>query len=424
MKIAVIGSGIAGLTAAKLLSDAHRVTIYERAPTIGMGTHTARVVAASHDVDIPMRTFNRALWPNVVGFYEALGVRTRAVSYAGTFNDLDRGVYFQYLNRFAGKYSLHYVRGTPQMLSRGAQLLAQLLRFRLVAARDLASGRLRGKLTAAYLKQRRFSSDFVDRFFVPLFGIICTCSLGAVRRYPAEILVRALLELLRSESVQCVAQGTGDAVRRIVDGVAETITGCGVRAILGGSEQISVLDERGQSRAYDHVVCAVPANVAVRMLDGAAFSAERALLRRFPYERSDVVVHSDPRVLPHAKATWTPVTCTTSAMQPKPMATIWINAVEASIGDSPVLFQTWNPIIEPDPALEHARVSFDRSFVTADSDGAMWSLRALQSRRGRRLWLAGAYAAPGVPLLDAGVRSAVSVAAQLGTPPPSWARLS
>jgi len=418
--IAVIGSGIAGLTAARLLSDEHRVTIYERAPSIGMGTHTARVGAG--DVDMPMRTFNRALWPNVVGFYEALGVGTRAVSYAGTFNDLERGVYFRYENRLVGGYSLHYVDGTPRMLWRGAQLLGQLLRFRVVAARDVRSGYARCRTAHAYLVERGFSADFIDRFFVPLFGIICTCSLAAVRQYPADILLRALLDLLRSESVQCVAEGTRDAVRQIVSGVFECRVDTGVSAITVGSQDATVVDSSGRRDRYDHVVCAVPANAAGTLLEGPELAAERALLTRFPYERSEVVVHSDPRLLPGSS--WSPVTCTTAPDEPKPMATIWINAVEPRMAAAPSLFQTWNPLVAPEPSLEHARVGFERSHVTHDSADAVRLLRALQSQPGRRVWLAGAYAAPGIPLLDAGVRSAVFVTAKLGVSPPPWYRAS
>jgi predicted NAD/FAD-binding protein len=165
---------------------------------------------------------------------------------------------------------------------------------------------------------------------------------------------------------------------------------------------------------FDHVVLATQANQALALWHDAT-PAEAAVLRAFRYRALDVVMHRDPRLMPARRADWSPVNARVCAEHERPESTIWINRVQPALRDAAPLFQTVQPQRSPreDLVIGHAR--FERPLVDRASVQAVAALQGLHAQPGRRVWLCGSYAQPGVPLLESAVRSAYAVAAAIGS---------
>ena len=174
---------------------------------------------------------------------------------------------------------------------------------------------------------------------------------------------------------------------------------------------------QGARQNFDHVVLATQANQSARILRRAS-SEESEVLSAFSYEASQVVVHRDTRLAPSGgESQWAPVNFLLADAKATPMATIWMNAIQAMPGDLP-LFQTWNPIVDPDPDLVLAESSFERPVVNTESLKCLKQLERLHAQADRRIWFCGSYAAHGIPLLESATHSALSIAERLGSPRP------
>jgi predicted NAD/FAD-binding protein len=406
-EIAVVGGGIAGLSAAWRLSARHRVTLLERHDVPGMDAHSIDLAhdGTTYRIDVPLRVIYRGYYPTLIALYHELGVRLERTNYAGSFSRIGGPVYYRYMNWMLGDRSIPL-----PALPLGAAALRinrDLLRFYRLAPRALATLGDDEPL-GSWLDRTRFGPDFTEGFLLPTFAAVCTCSVSAVRAYPARIILEYLTRGIASTSVRRVVQGTREVVRRLVEPLAAVRCGVTVRRIAPSGTGVLVEWEGGTQR-FDHVVVATQANQAASMLD-AACARERAALERFAYESSVVTVHTDARLAPAQRARWAPVNLILDPDGDRPMATIWMNRVQPALRDASPVFQTWNPIVEPAPASVRASARFERPVVNAASVVGAREVAAMHAEHGRRLWFCGSYLGPGIPLLESATVTAAAVA--------------
>jgi uncharacterized protein len=411
LDIAVIGGGIAGLSAAWRLSTHHRVTLLERHEVAGMDAHSLDLDhdGGSYRVDVPLRVLYEGYYPTLIAQYHALGIQLERTNYAGSFSALGGAAYYRYANWLVAGRSIP-LPATP-FGGRAWRINRDLLRFYRLAPAALVSLRDSEEPLGSWLDRTRFSADFAEGFLIPTFAAVCTCSNAAVRAYPARVILDYLTRGLTFGGVRRVVMGTREVVRRLTEPLAEVHCGVRVTQIVPAADGVRVTWEGGERR-FDHVVVATQANQAAAMLD-AAYRREKDALSRFAYESSQVVVHTDERLAPRDRAHWAPVNLITSAAHDKPMATIWMNRVQPGLAKSTPVFQTWNPIVAPRPELVQAEAWFERPLVNGSSLEGARTVRLLQAQHGRRLWFCGSYLGPGIPLLEAASRTAMDVASAI-----------
>lgn len=410
-RVAVIGSGIAGLAAAWALKDQHEVTLFERHASLGMDALSVDIPngQGTQRVDVPMRVIYEAYYPNVARLYKEAGVELERLEYSGTFSHLDGPTYFSYRNLRLGPYALPMLSGWRAFRPATALILADALRFFATLAADLRAGRAEGRTLDEYLQQRRFSTRFIDDFLLPTLAGICTCTYAAVRAFPASTVLDYYARGLFHQPVKRVRHGTIDVVTRMTAGVQHLRLGAAVETVARTAEAVAVR-AGGVDQVFDHVVIAAQANHALRMLQCSR--EEREALECFSYQASSVLMHSDARLAPANRALWAPVNFILAPKTDMPMATIWMNTVHGSFGGEDV-FQSWNPLLEPDPARVYSRVAVERPIVNATSLRGLEKLDALHAMPDRRIWFAGAYAAPGVPLLESAATSGLQAASRI-----------
>lgn len=412
MRIAVIGSGIAGLSASWLLGGDHEVVLYEAHERPGMSAHGVDV--AGVHADVPLRVFYAGYYTELLALYREIGVEAIRSDYSTTFSYPDGETYYRYHNRRPGLSTL-WAFLSPRALRRTSRVINRsLLRYYRDAPREFAAGAHRGETIADYLSRAGYPREFVELFLLPAYAGIGTCSYERVRTYPAEVLNEYMHNGFFFTGVLTAKHGTPDVVERLSARVSEARYKCPVAEVRRAGGEVSVHLASGAVDRFEHVVVATQANHAKRFLRESS-PEEAAFLDAFRYEGSDIVMHTDPAVMPRRRSDWGPVNFVVSPDFPRPMATIWTNRVQPRLRDAPDLFQTWNPVVEPSPEAVIARTTVERPAVDDATLQALADLQRLHAQPDRRVWFCGSYAARGIPLLESGVRSAMAVARALKT---------
>ena len=414
MRVAVVGSGIAGLSAAWLLSQQHEVTIFEKSARLGMDAHSLDIETpdGAARVDVPLRVFFDGFYPNVSALYHELGIEFQPINYSASFGLLGEKTYFRFDNYKVGRYAVPFLRGSRSLNWTSLRIGWDNIRFFRQLGKALANGIADDVTLEIYLLQNNYSQAFTEGFLYPAFAGICTCSHESVKAYPARVILEYLSSDLLFSSVQRVIRGTQEVVGLLAKKVHQVELGAAVESV-GQTDRGVTLRAAGAEAAFDHVVMATQANQTSQILANAS-DEERQVLRAFRYEPSRVVVHKDPRLAPPGGAKqWAPVNFLLAAKGSTPMATILLNAIQAIPGHDPV-YQTWNPIIEPETTLTLGEAHFERPIVSTESLAALGRLAELHNAHDRRIWFCGSYASHGIPLLESAATSALSVAERLG----------
>jgi len=414
-KIAIVGTGISGLSAAWLLSQRHDVTVYERADRIGGHVHTivASIEGRRIPVDVGFIVFNRQTYPNLTALFERLKVPTQVsdMSFAVSL----RGGALEYAGSgLSGLFAqpLNLIR--PRFWS----MLADVRRF--YRQTPLDAGRIVDEYITLgdYLATRHYGAAFRDDHLLPMASAIWSAEPADVLAYPAAAFVRfcdnhGLLQLQRSRrpTWYTVVGGSRTYVERLTGSFADRVkVGTAVRRIHRADNTVSVTDATGQVARFDHVVIATHADQALETLADPS-PRERDLLRAFRYSRNLAVLHADASFMPKRRAAWSSWNYVgpSNAMQAGVCVTYWMNRLQAIDPETP-LFVTLNPARPPRAGtLLHSEVYehpiFDARAIAAQRQ--LWSLQG-----DRNTWFCGAYLGSGFH--EDGLQAGLAVAEQLG----------
>jgi predicted NAD/FAD-binding protein len=411
MKIAVIGSGIAGLAAAWRLKDKHQVTLYERWGKLGMDAHTAEIDCdgTALQINVPMRVFYPEYYPRLTELYDELNVAYEPVHYSGSFIHFGGKTYFRYKNYLLGPYGVPFFAGqstrSPAALKIGAELIRLLNKSKRATNLD-------GLSIEDYLKQEGYSDFFANNFLYPTFAGICTCSYDSVKQYPASIILEYLNSGLTWSKVNRLTHGTQDVVGRLAASAAEIKLNTELKSITETESGVDVADEQGHHAEFDHVVVATQANQALRLLPNDS-GEEKSALGKFSYEKSKVIVHRDQNLAPKNRKEWAPVNFLMSDAYDKPMATIVMNRIHPQLANKPSVFETWNPFGEIESSKVLLEANFERPVVSQESLLGIEQLEKLHQQKDRRIWFCGSYSKRGIPLLESAAASANEIAEKL-----------
>lgn len=419
MKVAVIGSGIAGLAACWYLRDKHEVTLFERGSRVGMDAHSVAVDTPNGSVyiNVPMRVFFQGYYPTLTALYQQAGIAFEPINYAASFSQLGEDSYFRYNNFRVGAYSLPMLAGKsllqPQAIALGAELLKFLKDAKRYGGDKIKSEAADQQTLAEWLKSHGYSQRFANKFLYPAFAGICTCDYSSVAAYPAGIILEYLASDLISSSVNRLSIGVNEVTEKLATAARDIRFNSQLRGVMQTTSGVEVTDQSGQVEIYDHVVIATQANQALKLLSEPS-DAEQAALSQIGYESGRIVVHRDEALAPSNPREWAPVNFLLQDEQPRPMASICLNKIHPQLADQANIFESWNPLLEPaaDKILVDATV--DRPVVTQASLKAIKSLEKLHQQTDRKIWFCGSYSRRGIPLLENAVASAKNVSELIG----------
>jgi predicted NAD/FAD-binding protein len=410
-RIAVVGSGIAGLSCAWLMSKSHDVTLFEADDRIGGHSNTVEAPSPSSPVavDTGFIVYNEDNYPNLKALFEHLSVPTRAahMSFAVSMDD---GAFEYSSHGIAALFAQKRNYASPRFWG----MIGDLLRFQKQAPRDLPEMERSGETLVQYLDRNRYGRLFRDAHLLPQAAAIWSSTLDQMTGYPAASFVRFymnhnLLTYDLKPTWRTVDGGSREYVRRLhADFAGETVLGAGVVGVSRDAPGASVRFVDGRSERFDDVVLATHSDQALRLLDQPT-ADECRLLGAIGYRPNRAILHRDTALMPKRRKAWAAWTHKGySDRAGEGGVTYWMNELQSLSG--PPLFVSLNPARDPDPALvlgewEYEHPVFDTAAVHAQTE--LWSL---QGEGG--VWFAGAWFGSGFH--EDGLQAGLAVAEQLG----------
>ena len=412
MKIAIIGSGIAGLTSAYLLQREHDITVFEAQDWIGGHTHTVpvRLDGREYAVDTGFIVFNDWTYPNFIQLLQQLGVSFKPTEMSFAVSDPDTGVEYNGhdLNSlFAQRRNL--------LSPRFWGMIRDILRFNKEALSDLEQGRIAADTTLGqYLSQNGYGQRFIEHYIVPMGAAIWSMSLADMLGFPLQFFVRffknhGLLSVSNRPQWYVIEGGSSAYVAPLTKGFAERIRlNCPVSRVERDEQGVTLESPAGRER-FDAVIFACHSDQALQLLAEPSAS-ETEILGALRYADNDVVLHTDTRVLPKRRLAWASWNYRLGGPTRQPAAVTYnmniLQGIESEHTFCVSLNQT--DAIDPDKILARFRYAHPQYSLAASA--AQQRGEELQGRQ--HSYFCGAYWANGFH--EDGVVSALRVARHFG----------
>lgn len=413
-RIAVIGSGISGASAAWSLSARHEVTLYEADTRPGGHTCTADVDydGVPVSVDVGFIVFNERNYPNLTALFRHLGVDSEESNMSFSLS-LDDG-----RREWCGQNLLTLFAQKRNLVSPSFWwMLKEILRFNRQCLADRQAGLLDRVAIGDYLALRGFSERFRDDYLIPMAAAIWSTPRIRMLEFPARSFVNffenhRLLEVV-PPLWQTVSGGSRNYLDRLLgefDG--RMLTGTPVRSVQRVAGGVAVTDTEGRTELYDDVVLATHTDQSLAMRGHDIEVDERAVLEAIPYKPNRVILHRDPSFMPRRRpawAAWNYLRDSRQGEESEICVTYWMNRLQ-NLDPARPLFVTLNPVREPAPGSVFGEWTFDHPQYDGASFEAQLRLNRIQGRGG--VWYAGAWT--GYGFHEDGLRSGLEAAVALG----------
>jgi uncharacterized protein len=422
MRVAVVGTGIAGNAAAYALAHAPHVTtldVYEAEPRIG--GHSA-TVDVDYDgkriaVDTGFIVYNTLNYPLLTAMFEHLGVETQASDMSFSVS-IGRGD-FEWIGRTKDVFSGLFAQRRNIVNPRYLGMLLEILRFQKAARADLDAGRMTGMTLGDYIAAGRYSTYFRDRYIVPMGAAIWSTPVERMLDFPAENFVSFFEnhKLMHWDRPvwRTVTGGSRAYVEKLTAPFRERIRmGDPVVSVTRDTFAATLRTRSGTEERYDQIVLASHSDESLGMLADAD-EDETSILRSVEYRPNAVYLHRDESLMPKRREVWAAWNflresdraqgdvCVTYSMQHL-----------QGIDPARPLFVTLNPPRPPKPELVFRTFNYAHPQFTQDAFAGQQLLKRVNGRN--RVWFAGAWT--GYGFHEDGLRSGLEAAAGLDAPTP------
>ncbi len=316
MKIAIIGSGIAGLATAHALRHQAALTLFEAGSYFGGHTHTVDVrlpgptgEPVSHGVDTGFLVFNERTYPKLIALFAELGIATAQSDMSFSVQVPGAQAGGGVLEWSGSSLNTVFAQRRNLLNPRFIHMLREVLRFNRLATQIAESGQeaeLQQPLSD-FLRQHSFSQVFQDWYFLPMLGCIWSCPTDQMLQFPVATMVRfchnhGLIQVSNRPQWWTVAGGARHYVDKIVAQVHDKRLNTPVTSIRRDAQGVWV-GSAGHLERFDRVVLACHSDQSLALLSDAS-AAERATLGAIRYQPNRAVLHTDTTVLPQARRAW------------------------------------------------------------------------------------------------------------------------
>lgn len=416
--LAVIGSGIAGLSAAWLLKDKYQVTLFERHAAPGMGAYAVDVGSEGNkvEIDIPLRIITAGYYHELFKLYQVLGVKIERTDHAGAFFTHTGGDVFHYKNFTFGNYRFSFLNSPKRLSSTNIRQGMAAIKF-FYALKKVNPSNVSHLTFAEFLLQWPHTEPaFVDQVLMPMLATICTCDYQSIKQYPANIIIDYLTCGVAKEGVWKATHGVADIISRITQGY-EVKANSQIKQVKTRVKGIELILDNNQSYQFDQLIIATQPQHAGPMLTEENPQLAQHLTQ-IEFATSHMVVHRDSSIYPRPWQDLSPVCYSIDKNQQRPMATVCLNKSMPTVKDCSPVFQTWHPTRKIKEQDTLASVTFERPVINFETLEHISAIKNSMAQDDNRIWFCGSYLGGGIPLLEAGVRSSLLVAEKLGVTSP------
>ncbi|MGH3564537.1 MAG: NAD(P)/FAD-dependent oxidoreductase [Pseudonocardia sp.] len=309
-RAAVVGSGVAGLTAAYLLQRRYDVTLFESDGRLGGHAHTHELPTSDGgvaNVDSGFIVHNERTYPNLLRLFAELGVATQGSDMSMSVRCDGCGLEYAGARKLGGLFPQASNLARPAYL----RMLGEVVRFHRHARRLISDERAGDVTLGAFLAIGGYSRYFVEHFMLPVVSAVWSAGETVSMSYPVRYLFtflnhHGLLSIGDSPQWRTVVGGSRSYVERAVKGLTAVAISTPVRAVIRTAEGVEIRDDAGNAHRADRVVIATHPDQALTLLADPT-AAERAVLGAFTYSQNVTQLHHDTSVLPRhaaARASW------------------------------------------------------------------------------------------------------------------------
>jgi predicted NAD/FAD-binding protein len=416
LDIAVIGSGMAGLAAARILKDAgHHITIFEALPGRGMDSHSTEFEGGI--IDAPLRVMNPHLWKNTLSLVAHLGIPTFPVrtymACSWLFEDKTETWLTTSRTRIGNIPIINNRKGIQQY---GWRLVKGMLQLKTALSKFFKS-KDQDITLAEFINRNDIEEVFWHGAVMPVLYTICTCNPKTIGDWPAKPLLIFLRQLTDGDALLRIQGGTSALVSKLIENI-EVVSGSAITKVEEQGEKVLVENTQGQQILFDRVVVATPTTKIEEFLEPTQFADDIALLKQFKFEQGELVIHTDSTVMPPKRKDWSVLSYMMDRKFTRQQFTVWLNSIEPSlVGKTPV-FQTWRPVTEIDSKKVISTVTLTRAVVDSKTVALNKQLQQRHTTAQRKVFFCGSWSCDGLPILESAVTSAMHIAEILGAPLP------
>jgi len=411
MRIAVIGSGISGLSCAHYLSVSHEVSVFESGKRIGGHTATVDVKLGTrrYAIDTGFIVFNDWTYPNFIALMDELGVSSKPTDMGFSVRDEQSGLEYSGTNLD----TLFAQRGNLLSWS-FLTMIRDILRFNKQSVADLERGLVDDSQTLGeYLQLNGYSDTFKRQYLAAMGSAIWSADCATILEFPLNFFLRffrnhGLLSVSDRPQWRVIEGGSREYLRPLCQRFEQRIyTGCAVRRITRQAGQVLLEMADGRTLPFDQVVVATHSDQALALLDEPS-DAERDVLGALPYQANDVVLHTDTRLLPRNRKTWSSWNYSLAGEQDRAVVTYNMNILQGI--EAPETFcVTLNNTDAINPNKILGRFSYDHPVFSLQGIAAQQRWQEINGPL--NTWYCGAYWHNGFH--EDGVVSALRVATNL-----------
>ncbi len=400
-RVAVIGSGIAGLSAAHHLNQHVDLSLFEAGSYFGGHTHTVDVALPSaqgtvtHGVDTGFLVYNQRTYPGLIGLFESLNIRTAAsdMSFSVQARWDDTG---KVLEWNGANLNSVFAQRSNLLRPRFWGLLSDIMRFNQLAT-DLAKSAEAEALAQPlqqFLDEHRFGTAFRQGYLLPMLGCIWSCPTTQMLQFPVATMVRfcdnhGLLQVNNRPPWFTVAGGAKHYVQAITEPIIDKRLNTPVLGIARDEQGVQVRTAQGVEH-FDHVVLATHADQSLALLERPS-NDEKALLGAIRFQANRAVLHTDTRVMPKRRlawAAWNYQRTQDDSENARVCLHYWLNRLQPLPFKQDVIVSL-NPASAIDPATILGSYDYDHPVFDLPAIAAQSELPRLQGQH--RTWYVGAW---------------------------------
>ena len=412
MKIAIIGSGISGLTTAYLLHKDHDITVFEANDYIGGHTHTHEISQNNKmwRVDSGFIVYNEKTYPNFIKLLKELKVKvqktTMGFSVKAPSQNLEYSggslntVFAQRLNLFKPAFLI---------------MLKDILRFNRLAAKELSKVDETTTILS-FLEKHKFSKPFVENYIIPMGAAIWSTAANKTTEMPAAFYIRffknhGLLQIFNRPQWYVIKGGSKSYVQKIIEGFQEKIllSKPVIKVERNPSEVKIYCEKEADPLFFDKVVFATHSDQALALLKDPS-NDEKSVLEAMPYQKNTAIVHTDVTLMPKIKKTWSSWNYLLSGDPNRPVTLTYNMNILQSLDAKPDFLVTLNSLNEINPSKIIKKIDYSHPLFTVNGVHAQKKKNQISGQN--NTYYCGAYWGNGFH--EDGVNSALDVCKAFG----------
>ena len=411
MKIAIIGSGISGLSSALLLSQKHNITLFESNNRFGGHANTVEIMHKENviPVDTGFIVYNKLNYPNLVSFFDFLKVETidSDMSFAVSARDGQleysgsmKGIFAQKKNFFNLKFY---------------RMLKDIIIF-FIFGYKYAFQFKESESLGEYVKRCNFSKEFINDHLIPMSSAIWSCPEKEILNFPAKTLLtffknHQLINFIFRPKWRTVKGGSKQYVNKVIEKLSSDaknrlILNSKIKSVYCKNDKIEINFEES-TEIFDKVIMATHPDQTIKLIKNLD-KQSTDILRKFKYQKNIVYLHSDSSLMPKNKKTWSSWNYISSKSEEKSSLTYWMNLLQ-KINNSLNVFVSLNPYITPIKSLTYKKIIYEHPIFNTQTNEAQKKMTEIQGKN--NIFYAGAWLRYGFH--EDGIMSAVNISSLL-----------